>query len=341
MKNYFGIILILIVAVSCTNNIKQEENKQEAQKSYDVELSDKLSFFTPIAVSDSANEKLILLGQHLYFDKQLSKKQNISCNSCHNLETYGVDNAPTSEGDEGKFGGRNSPTTLNAFFHSTQFWDGRAKDVEQQSGMPILNPIEMNIPTEGFLIKRLQNSPMYIKLFSEAFPNEKQPITYENLKKAIGAFERQLATPSKFDDYLKGNKEALSESEKKGLVTFITTGCVTCHNGVVLGGTMFQKFGIYGNYWNFTKSKNIDEGKFQVTNSDADKYVFKVPSLRNIEKTFPYFHDGSVQKLEDAIKIMAKLQLNKDLSQEEITNIAIFLKTLTADIPQQYKTAPK
>ncbi|RMG79592.1 MAG: cytochrome-c peroxidase, partial [Bacteroidetes bacterium] len=282
----------------------------------------------------------VKLGHYLYFDKNLSRKKTMSCNSCHNLETFGVDNLPTSPGEEGKNGERNSPTVLNAALQFAQFWDGRAKDVEEQAGMPILNPVEMNIPSKEFLIDRLSKIEMYQKMFKEAFPDDAQPLTYENLQKAIGAFERTLTIPSRFDKYLKGDLTALSKEEKEGLKLFIDGGCVTCHSGPNLGGTMFQKFGVYDNYWDYTKSEKIDEGKAAVTGEEFDKYFFKVPILRNVTKTHPYFHDGSVEKLEDAVKIMAKTELNKDLTEEQVQKIMSFLTALEGDLPEEKKKAP-
>jgi len=229
---------------------------------------------------------------------------------------------------------------FNAALLSSQFWDGRAKDVEEQAGLPILNPEEMNIPSEGFLIKRLSGVKRYQHMFAVAFPESGKPLTFENLRKAIGAFERTLLTPSKFDDYLKGNASALNEQEKKGLETFINTGCITCHTGSLLGGNMFQKFGLFGDYWTLTKSKEIDLGRMKETKNEVDKYMFRVPSLRNVTKTWPYFHDGSVRELHDAVKIIAKLELNKDLSDQEIDEIITFLNTLTGDVPENVKQAP-
>ncbi|HLU84148.1 MAG TPA: cytochrome c peroxidase, partial [Vicingaceae bacterium] len=190
---------------------------------------------------------------------------------------------------------------------------------------------------EEFVIERLSGIEEYKELFAKAFPQEEQPITYKNLQKAIGAFERKLITPSKFDDYLAGNDEALNEQEKRGLETFMTTGCITCHSGNALGGQLIQKFGLFGNYWELTKSDRIDDGKFEVTQNEADKYFFKSPSLRNVEKTYPYFHDGSVNELDESVKIMAKLQLNKELTEEETNDIVAFLKTLTGEVPQEFK----
>jgi cytochrome c peroxidase len=303
------------------------------------------TFFTPIegyATSKdyTITEERILLGKHLYFDNRLSKDGKNSCNSCHNLKSFGVDNLALSVGDLGKNGTRNSPSTFNSALHFLQFWDGRAVDVEEQAGGPILNPAEMNIPSKRFLVDRLSKIKGYPELFKKAFPKADTSLTYWNIQQAIGSFERTLITPSKFDKLLKGDNEALNEKELKGLASFSDNGCITCHNGALLGGTSFQKFGVHSNYWEATKSTTIDNGRFDVTHNEFDKYSFKVPSLRNVEKTSPYFHDGSVNDLHQAVKIMAKIQLNKDLGDEEINNIVAFLNTLTADISDEQKKAP-
>ena len=245
----------------------------------------------------------LALGHQLYFDTRLSLEGKNSCNSCHNLATYGVDNLPTSLGDRGAFGDRNSPTVLNASLHTSQFWDGRAKDVEEQAGMPILNPVEMAIPDEAFLVNRLKGIPAYVAAFKNAYPKEEEPLTYKNIQNALGLFERELLTPSRFDEFLAGNDDALTLQEKKGFLSFNLTGCITCHSGEVLGGQQLHKFGLYEDYAALTNSKRIDYGKFESSGNENDKFIFKVPSLRNIEKTGPYFHDGSVENLADAVQI--------------------------------------
>ncbi|GIV43347.1 MAG: cytochrome-c peroxidase [Bacteroidia bacterium] len=341
MKKVLG-ILATIFLYACSGN-QQANNEQKEHERYDATIAEKLAVFQVLNAPDSVarlDDPMVNLGYHLYHDTRLSMKGNNSCNSCHNLNTFGVDNKPTSPGDEGKNGERNSPTTLNAALHAFQFWDGRAKDVEEQAGMPILNPIEMNIPSKQFLIDRLKKIPLYQDLFKKAFPDSKEPITYENLQKAIGAFERKLITPSRFDKYLAGDKSALTLQEKKGLLAFTTNGCTQCHTGALLGGNQFQKFGVYANYWEHTGSKKIDEGKYVVTKDTNDKYIFKVPSLRNIEKTGPYFHDGSVASLDSAVKIMGRVQLGKEIDEEDTQNIVAFLKSLTSDIPKEYKQTP-
>lgn len=290
---------------------------------------------------NSLTDEKVVLGKHLYFDTRLSKDGNNSCNSCHNLNTYGVDNLSFSPGDLGENGGRNSPTTFNAAHHFLQFWDGRAKDVEEQAGGPILNPVEMNIPSKQFLIDRLNGIEGYVGQFEKAFPEADTALTYWNIQLAIAAFERTLITPSKFDQFLNGKHDALNEKELKGLKTFVGTGCIQCHDGSLLGGSSFQKFGVYEEYWKATGSEKVDEGRFEVTGKESDKYFFKTPSLRNIEKTGPYFHDGSVTELNDAVKIMAKVQLGKELSDNDIDNIVTFLGTLTGDISEEQKTVPQ
>jgi len=338
----FSIILALVVIAFWSCN----QAPQKPADPYAGLLDKAKTTFSPLAqVVDNPENPItpekVALGKILYFDNRLSKEGHISCNSCHNLATYGVDNQPTSPGDGGELGGRNSPTVLNAAYHFTQFWDGRAKDVEEQAGGPIMNPIEMSMPDQEFVINRLKGIKGYQDLFAKAFPGDPQPITYGNIQKSIAAFERNLITPSRFDEYLKGNQDALTTDEKKGLQTFMDVGCTACHSGAVLGGQMYQKFGLMGNYWDFTHSAKVDNGRYLVTNNEADKYLFKVPSLRNIEKTHPFFHDGSVTDLGEAVKIIAKLQLNKDLTEEEVKYIVVFLSTLTGTVPAELAKAPE
>ncbi|MDK2771200.1 MAG: cytochrome-c peroxidase [Flavobacterium sp.] len=353
-------ILSLVSLISCHNKeVNYEEINVVSKTPLMIEASD---YFKPISMVSSDNipdnfqelnnpvnitsvkfenrlNEKELLGQKLYYDKRLSKNGTISCNSCHNLDTYGVDNSPFSLGDTKEFGGRNSPSSIYAALHFKQFWDGRAKDVEEQAGMPILNPVEHGIPSQEFLVNRLRGIEEYQQFFKKVFPNDNQPINYTNLTNAIGAFERKLMPESRFDRWLDGEDNALDTNEKEGLKSFINNGCIACHSGVAIGGQMMQKFGVSGNYWEYTKSKNIDNGLFDITKNESDKYVFKVPSLRNIEKTYPYFHDGSVKDLSEAVKIMGKLQSNKELSETEVKNIVAFLKTLTAEVDPKFKKA--
>jgi cytochrome c peroxidase len=288
-------------------------------------------FFEPLPesiIDEKENAALIKLGKMLYLDPRLSVNDKISCNSCHSLSNYGVDNEPTSPGHEGKRGGRNSPTTMNAALHIAQFWDGRASDVEEQALGPILNPVEMGMPNKGDVVKKIKEVDEYKELFAEAFSEEKHPFHYNNIGVAIGAFERTLLTPSRFDDFLKGDEDALNKSEKRGLKKFINMGCATCHNGVVIGGNSYKKIGLVEPY------ETSDMGRYEVTKIESDKKVFKVPSLRNITKTAPYFHDGSVETLDEAIQLMAKHQLGKDVGDGFVKDVKAFLGSLTGEVKQ-------
>jgi len=280
------------------------------------------------------------LGKMLYYEPRLSKSNVISCNSCHNLATYGVDNLPTSIGHRWAIGSVNAPTTLNAAAQVAQFWDGRAKDVEEQAKGPILNPAEMGLAHANIAVENIASIPEYVALFKQAFPGEKEPVTYDNIARAIGDFERTLTTPGRFDRYLAGDPAALSEVEKKGLATFIEVGCASCHKGALFGGSEFDKFGIFRPYQELTGSKTLDEGRFEQTKKEDDKFVFKVAPLRNVERTYPYFHDGSVWGLEDSIRVMAQAQLDKTLAPEEVDAIWAFLKTLTGEVPVEARTLP-
>ena len=269
---------------------------------------------------------MIKLGEKLYFEKRLSLNEKMSCNTCHlgDQGRAGADNEPTSLGVHGKRGDRNSPTTLNAGFHFAQFWDGRAKDLEEQAKGPVLNPVEMAMPDQQEVVKRLKADKEYPALFKTAFAGTADPITYDNVSRAIAAFERTLITRDRFDDFLKGDDSALTPLELTGLNLFLSTGCTTCHTGPTIGGNMYQKIGLLHPYEN----KN-DLGRIKVTNEEWDEYRFKVPSLRNVALTYPYFHDGAVDSLRSAITKMAYLQLDKTLSNQEVDALQAFLQTLS------------
>ncbi|MDO5058627.1 MAG: cytochrome-c peroxidase [Neisseria sp.] len=285
-------------------------------------------------------DEQVKLGQQLWYDARLSKANDISCNSCHVLDTHGVDNKPTSPGHEGALGARNSPTALNAAFLGSQFWDGRAPDLEEQAKGPMINPVEMAMPDHDAVVKKVAAIPGYAAQFAKLYA-DKGEVTINNIVHAIGAFERTLLTPSRWDDYLKGNKEALNEQERRGVRAFIDNGCIACHSGVNLGGDTFQKFGLVKPYWEFIDAPKRDEGKFEVTGKEEDKYVFRVSPLRNIEKTAPYFHNGSVSDLKQAISIMAETQLGKTLPQQDIDDIAAFLNATTGEVPAEAKVVPE
>ena len=286
-------------------------------------------------------EEQVKLGQQLWYENRLSKGNTVSCNSCHNLATAGVDNMPTSAGHKSQFGGRNSPTALNAALLGSQFWDGRAADVEEQAGGPLLNPVEMANATEADAAAKIAGIPEYQEKFKAAFP-EDGAVSFKNITTALGAFERTLLTPTRWDDYLKGNVSALSEQERKGVRAFMDNGCIACHSGVNLGGTMFQKFGLVdGPYWKHIDDPKHDKGRADVTKKAEDEFFFRVPGLRNVERTYPYFHNGSVWELDKAVNIMAKAQLGKTLAPEETENIVAFLKALSGNVPESARTMPE
>jgi cytochrome c peroxidase len=281
------------------------------------------------------SEARIELGRMLYFEKRLSKNQDLSCNSCHALDKFGVDGKPTSSGHRGQLGGRNSPTVYNAAGFFAQFWDGRAGTVEEQATGPILNPVEMALPSAEHAVKILKSMPEYVTAFGRAFPDDKDPVTFSNVGEAIGAFERKLTTPSRWDDYLRGKESALTDDELEGLKVFTNVGCMVCHTGEFVGGAMYQKVGVVENWPN-----QKDQGRFEVTKQDVDRMMFKVPTLRNIEKTAPYFHDGSVATLDAAVRAMGKHQLGLNLSEREVTSITAWLGSLTGKLPEDYIKEP-
>ena len=290
----------------------------EAQKTF-KQLPDKM----PGGEKDTP--AMIRLGRKLYNEQRISINGTQSCNSCHRLDQNlaGVDNEPTSPGAEGKRGGRNSPTALNAGFHIAQFWDGRAADLVEQAKGPVLNPIEMGMPNEEAVLEQLKKAG-YEGLFKKVFPDAVPPLTYDNYALAVAAFERTLITHDRFDDFLGGKENALTDQEQKGLSQFLKAGCTDCHQGALLGGDRYEKMGQAEAYAN-----KEDLGRFDVTKKEEDKYVFKVPSLRNIALTYPYFHDGKAATLSDAVSQMAELQLGEKLSQDQVADMVAFLGALS------------
>jgi cytochrome c peroxidase len=288
-----------------------------------------------VPAAQASSPELIDLGRMLFYEPRLSKSQKISCNSCHDLAAYGVDGQPTSDGHKGQKGTRNSPSVYNAAGHFAQFWDGRAPDVEAQAKGPVLNPVEMAMPGEPKVVAVLTSMPEYVEAFRKAFPNEPKPVTYDNMAKAIGAFERKLMTPSRWDALLRGDTKALTAEEKVGFRTFVDSGCSTCHNGALLGGGSYQRIGLAKAF-----PRTADGGRMNVTKAEGDRAVFKVPSLRNVEKTGPYFHDGGTGSLEQAIREMGEYQLGKKLADSEVRAITDFLKALTGKVDPEYIRPP-
>ncbi len=281
----------------------------------------------PISPVKEINLAQVELGKKLFFDPRLSKSGFISCNSCHNLSMGGTDNLKTSIGHKWQQGPINSPTVLNSSLNIAQFWDGRAADLKAQAGGPIANPGEM-ASTHTLALDVLQSIPAYTTEFKQVFGSDK--INIEQVTQAIAEFEKTLVTPnSRFDQWLLGNKNAITKQELAGYNLFKQVGCTACHNGEALGGNSFQKMGLVKAY----KTSNKAEGLSGVTGKDADRFKFKVPTLRNVEMTYPYFHDGEAATLTDAVDVMGKLQLGKQFSKTENAQIVAFLKTLTGDQP--------
>lgn len=281
----------------------------------------------PIKPVQNINLAQVELGKKLYFDPRLSKSGFISCNSCHNLSMGGTDNLKTSIGHNWQRGPINSPTVLNSSLNIAQFWDGRAADLKAQAGGPIANPGEMAF-THTLAIDVLESIPAYVNEFKLVFDKDK--IDIDQVTQAIAEFEKTLVTPnSRFDQWLLGNKDALTTEEQEGYTLFKQAGCTACHNGPAVGGNSFQKMGVVKPY----KAKSAAEGLSAVTGKDEDRFKFKVPTLRNVEMTYPYFHDGEAETLAEAVDVMGRLQLGKEFSKKENAQIVAFLKTLTGDQP--------
>ncbi len=316
-----------------------------SQAADDALLKDARSLFAPLP-KDMATETrpitpaLVELGRTLFFEPRVSVDGTTSCARCHAPQLYGSDALTTSHGNHDKIGTRNAPTVLNTALQMKQHWSGNREDVEDQATRALTGAGSFGNPDFDAPMARLKAIAGYQPLFQAAFPGDENPVTAANWGRAIGAYERTLVSRSRFDDFLDGKDDALSVSERAGLRTFIDTGCVACHNGVGVGGGEFKKFGVVEDYWKATGSEKIDEGRATDTKKPEDKFLFKVPSLRNVAMTSPYFHDGSVASLETAVRIMAKVQLGATPGDKEVQDIVAFLGSLTGPLPANYATAP-
>lgn len=281
----------------------------------------------PIKDVTSAAPIKVKLGERLFHDKLLSPDHTISCASCHDLKKGGTDQLPVSIGIKNQKGPINSPTVFNSRYNIKQFWDGRAKDLVEQAAGPVTNPKEMG-SNWTYVIKTLKSDPKYVSLFKSSYGGE---INQATITQAIAEFEETLVTPSRFDDYLLGNKTAITKQEKLGYEKFKAIGCTACHNGINVGGAMFMKMGLVHDYFKDrgTALTDADLGVYNVTKKESDKHVFKVPTLRNIELTQPYFHDGQTKSLSEAVIKMAHYQLGRKLPKEDVADIVSFLKSLT------------
>jgi len=288
----------------------------------------------PIPQSVPLDAAKVALGHKLFDEPRLSHDNTVSCASCHNLKTGGVDHRVHSLGINQAEGVINAPTVFNSGLHFKQFWDGRADSLEEQVDGPTQDVNEMG-STWPEILAKLEHSSAYVNAFKEIYPDG---IQHQNVKNALAEFERSLITPnSRFDRYLRGDDTAITAEEKQGYLKFKTYGCIACHQGVDVGGNMFQPLGILGDYFGDRgKVTKADFGRFNVTGHDEDKFVFKVPSLRNVALTAPYFHDGSAQTLEQAVTTMAKYQLGRELPPRDLEQVVLFLKSLTG----QYEGKP-
>jgi cytochrome c peroxidase len=302
--------------------------------------SSKLALFSalPAVIESKANavtDDKVALGRMLFYDTRLSMDGDLSCNGCHDLERYGVDAKDFSVGHAGRKSRRNTPTVYNAALEFSQGWDGRAETVEDHAKVHILASDGMAVPSFARVVDTLKSVPAYAEAFKRAFPEDADPVTLDNVAKAIGAFERKLVTPSKWDKFLGGDKTSLTEDEKKGFLKFVDTGCVACHTGPLVGGMMYQLVGLAKPWPN-----QSDTGREEVTKAPSDRMMFKASSLRNVEHTAPYFHDASGKTLEEAVKMMAAHQLNRELSDDDVHAIVAWLDALSGPIPADYVKKP-
>jgi len=329
-------ILAAIAVLGCT---KKEPPAPAAEKAVAVEQEKPAAVavepLKPLPNSVDVNMDKVLLGRSLYHDTALSGDGTISCATCHSLDGGGAEPRKTSIGINGQVGPINSPTVLNSGYNFVQFWDGRAKDLQEQAAGPVANPGEMGETWEN-VVEKLKKNPEYVASFSKLYDDG---ITQNNVTDAIAEYEKSLITPSRFDAYLLGDENAITETEKEGYATFKEVGCTACHSGINVGGAMFQKLGLVKDYFTDrgTPLTDADLGRFNVSKNPAEKHFFKVPTLRNVELTAPYLHDGSRDTLEETVQIMGKYQLGRDLSEAQIKSIVAFLKSLTGELPSHAK----
>jgi len=338
-RNGYSMKVIVVISVLSFAGISLASNGDEDL----LKQANKIFGPLPQAIVSEKNPitpEKVKLGKMLFCETRISVDGTVSCSRCHPMGLYAADGLRKSIGNNCKVNPRNAPTLFNAAGQISAHWIGNRADVEDQAKQSVIGPPSFGMPSYEAVENKLKEIKGYKELFKEAFPADTNPVTVDNFAKAVGAFERTLVTPSSFDAFLKGDTAALSGREKRGLRTYMEAGCIMCHLGPYVGGQTYQKFGILEPYWKYTKSEPIDEGRYAVTKKEADRYVFKVPIHRNVAKTPPYFHDGSVEKLEDAVWIMGKIQLGKGLSKSQVEEIVTFLKSLTGKIPEDALKAP-
>ncbi|HUT40068.1 MAG TPA: cytochrome c peroxidase [Gammaproteobacteria bacterium] len=330
MQWYRQGILVAILGISSTLALAADWQALPAQ--------------APAPADNPTTPEKVALGRMLFLDPRFSSTGTVSCNSCHNVMLGGEDNRAVSMGVHGKTGGRSSPTVWNSAFASSQFWDGRAATLEDQAKGPVVNPVEMGMTEVEEAMNRVREIAGYRPYFEKAFPGSKDPMTVDNAAKAVAAYERTLITPdSAYDLYVKGDKQAMTEQQVRGMQTFAEAGCTSCHSGAAFNGpAMAPGTGFFMKFPTFTDNDYVkkytftaDGGRFAVTGKEADRDMWKVPTLRNIALTAPYFHNGTVKTLSDAVRVMAKTQLNRDLGEAETADIVAFLGALSGPFPQQ------
>jgi cytochrome c peroxidase len=308
-------------------------------------LKEAQQIFTPLPSTMATDQyptpnDRVQLGRMLFFDPRLTIDSNVSCATCHQPALYGTDALPRSVGLRQRQHPRHAPTVLNAAVQFVIHWRGDRVNLEDQAFQAQTSPITGGHSDHQGVVDRIEQIPGYPPLFERAFPKEPSPVTAQNIAQAIGAFERTLVTPSPFDKYLAGDIDALSPAARTGLARFIDSGCIACHDGVGVGGGKYAKFGVLEDYWKATGSETIDKGRADVTNNPDDLYVFRVASLRNVVMIGPYFHDGSVASLADAVKIMGRVQLGVKLADTDANAIVAFLESLTGELPANFVRVP-
>jgi cytochrome c peroxidase len=332
-RTWFPVLAILAPAVLFAQG-NHADLIAMAKKTFGVLPAQMASALNPIT------PEKVALGKILFYEPRISADGAVSCSKCHPMGLYAADALPKAIGNSCKINPRNAPTILNAAAQISAHWIGNRTGVEDQAKQALIGPPSFGMPSYDSAMKVLKSIPGYLPFFRAAFPGDTQPVTEQNFSLGVGAFERTLVTPGPFDAFVNGDAGALNSGQKKGMKAFVSEGCSNCHYGPYFGGQVYKKFGLAGQYWTYTKSKSIDLGRFIVTGDENDKYVFKVPVLRNVAMTPPYFHDGSVDSLTAAVSIMAKVQLKKTFLTEEVNEIAAFLDALTGVIPAQALEVP-
>ena len=292
--------------------------------------------FAPLPAPEAVSPAQAALGRRLFFETRMSGDQHVGCANCHLPERWGGDGQATSKGVFGRESPRNAPTVFNAFAQSAQHWRADRTSVEDQASRALTGPASFGLASEAEATDKLHALKEYAADFRAAFPGDADPVSVKNWGTAIGAYERTLTTPAPFDAWLAGDDKALDDSARSGLERFIEAGCARCHDGALLGGNKLRKFGAEKDYWEATHSAKVDLGRFDVTHQEADRYLFKVPGLRNVERTGPYFHDGSVASLPEAVQIMSQVQVGKTLDGEATQQIVAFFKALTGPVPANF-----